>query len=228
MHSKTFKCLIALKLMFNLISFASAEALRYKDSDHVEVYVNKVGPYWNPHETYHYYSLPLCRPNKIEHRSLTLGEVLDGDRMAKSMYDIKFKEPIDTAKLCTVELNQEQIEKLRSAIEDLYYFEFVVDDIPMRGFVGQLEEGNLIPHTHHTYLYTHYDFNFLYNKDRIIYANVSTKERAPSKLDDVTAPVELTFTYSVYWEKSNVTFEKRGQLVRSTGFFPKSLEYFYF
>lgn len=91
----------------------------------------------------------------------------------------------------------------------------------MRGFIGQLEEGNIIPHTHHTYLYTHYDFYILYNGDRviifkwgksiwlkysfiskIIYANVSTKERAPSKLDDVTAPVELTFTYSVYWEKT--------------------------
>lgn len=28
---------------------------------------------------------------QVEHRSLTLGEVLDGDRMAKAMYDIKFK-----------------------------------------------------------------------------------------------------------------------------------------
>jgi hypothetical protein len=28
---------------------------------------------------------------KIEHRSLTLGEVLDGDRMALSMYKVQFK-----------------------------------------------------------------------------------------------------------------------------------------
>jgi hypothetical protein len=28
---------------------------------------------------------------QIEHKSLTLGEVLDGDRMAMSEYDIKFK-----------------------------------------------------------------------------------------------------------------------------------------
>jgi transmembrane 9 superfamily protein 1 len=31
----------------------------------VIVYVNKVGPYWNPHETYHYFSLPVCRPDKV-------------------------------------------------------------------------------------------------------------------------------------------------------------------
>ena len=28
---------------------------------------------------------------KVEHRSLTLGEVLDGDRMALSMYKVQFK-----------------------------------------------------------------------------------------------------------------------------------------
>jgi len=32
----------------------------------VDVYVNKVGPFFNPHETYHYYQLPVCRPNKVE------------------------------------------------------------------------------------------------------------------------------------------------------------------
>lgn len=31
----------------------------------VVLYVNKVGPYFNPHETYHYYQLPVCRPKKV-------------------------------------------------------------------------------------------------------------------------------------------------------------------
>ena len=63
---------------------------------------------------------------KIEHRSLTLGEVLDGDRMAKSMYDIKFRINQEQSILCNVELNEKDLEKLKMAIEDLYYFEFVV------------------------------------------------------------------------------------------------------
>ena len=32
----------------------------------ITVYVNKVGPYANPQETYHYYSLPVCRPEKVK------------------------------------------------------------------------------------------------------------------------------------------------------------------
>ena len=31
----------------------------------VQVYVNKVGPYFNPPETYHYYQLPVCRPEQV-------------------------------------------------------------------------------------------------------------------------------------------------------------------
>ena len=34
----------------------------------VPVYVNKVGPYFNTHETYHYYSLPVCHPNPVSLR----------------------------------------------------------------------------------------------------------------------------------------------------------------
>lgn len=31
----------------------------------IVMYVNKVGPYFNPQETYHYYSLPICRPKRV-------------------------------------------------------------------------------------------------------------------------------------------------------------------
>lgn len=224
MHLKAIENAIFLMTLLSFFSFCSCSPSKYRKGDPVEMYVNKVGPYWNPHETYHYYSLPVCRPEKIEHRSLTLGEVLDGDRMAKSLYKIKFKENVDTATLCQVELKENDLTKLQSAIEDLYYFEFVADDIPMRGFIGQLEEGNLLPHTHSTYVYTHYDFYFEYNQDRIIFASVSTKERAPSQLDGITTPVSLTFTYSVTWEESGIKFNQRGKLFRDVGFFPKSLE----
>lgn len=62
---------------------------------------------------------------QVEHRSLTLGEVLDGDRMAVSMYNISFKESFERKELCHTELEEDDIKKLQEAIEDLYYFEFV-------------------------------------------------------------------------------------------------------
>lgn len=211
-------------VLFGIILGVASESLKYNENDHVEVFVNKVGPYWNPQETYHYYSLPICRPKEIQHKSLTLGEVLDGDRMAKSQYQIKFKKNVEDQTLCSSEISLKEINTLRSAIEDFYFFEFVADDIPMRSFIGKLEEGNLIPHVHHTFIYTHYNFYFEYNDNRIIFANVSTRDRAPSSLDDLKDNIKLTFTYSVTWSKSSHSFADRGKLQRPTDFFPKSIE----
>lgn len=165
------------------------------------MYVNKVGPYSNPHETYHYYSLPVCHPEKVKQTSpfalekikfvekkivfkeLTLGEVLSGDRMAYSLYDVKFNgesflekmpekliyfsEKVENRKLCQSQLNTKDFEMLREAIEEHYYFEFVIDDIPIRNFLGYLEETNIFPHKHNIYLYAHYHFDFFINNNQV-------------------------------------------------------------
>ena len=62
---------------------------------------------------------------QIEHRSLTLGEILDGDRMAVSLYEIGFRESFERRVLCTKEMTSSDMDVLKEAIEDLYYFEFV-------------------------------------------------------------------------------------------------------
>ncbi|CAF1523915.1 unnamed protein product, partial [Didymodactylos carnosus] len=132
----------------------------------VTVFVNKVGPYSNPQETYHYYSLPVCRPPKIVSKELTLGEVLSGDRMAYSLYDIAFDENIPDKELCQLSLQKKDVQALKTAIEEFYYFEFVVDDIPCRGFVGQVEETSIIPHNHNIYAFTHLHFDFHINNNQ--------------------------------------------------------------
>lgn len=136
---------------------------------------------------------------QIEHKPLTLGEVLDGDRMAKSLYNIQFKsklmrsiqhfslpqhtliaaspaivelfcngsqfqlqklsaknnnfsrggnfhgylqlflylaglftEDVSDQKLCDKKYGAEDLEEIKEAIEDLYYFEFVIGKITDR------------------------------------------------------------------------------------------------
>ena len=101
-------------------------------------------------------------------------------------------------------LTEDDLVKLRDAIEDLYYFEFVVDDIPVRGFIGHLEESGFLPHSHKVLLWSHLHFNIEYNDEekKIIYANVTTQDSQPVNLDDAVAPFDLTFTYSVKWIKT--------------------------
>ncbi|XP_053216445.1 transmembrane 9 superfamily member 1 [Podarcis raffonei] len=218
-----FLVLLLLFFLLSLLSTASSET-HYQRGDPVMLYVNKVGPYHNPQETYHYYQLPVCSPENIRHKSLTLGEVLDGDRMAESMYEIRFRENVDKKVLCEMKLTPEQVERLRQAIEELYYFEFVVDDLPLRGFVGYMEESGFLPHTHKIGLWTHLDFHLEWNGDRIIYANVSVRNVKPTSLDDVRSVLPVAHTYSVRW--SETALERRGDRrgSRDDGFFPRTLE----
>ncbi|KAK2560122.1 Transmembrane 9 superfamily member 1 [Acropora cervicornis] len=207
-----------------LISRYYTHAATYAAGAKVPLYVNKVGPYFNPQETYHFYSLPVCRPEKVEHRSLTLGEVLDGDRMAVAMHEIHFKEAVQNKVLCTVTLKEKDVERLKEAIEDLYYFEFVLDDLPMRGFIGHLEESGFLPHTHKVFLWAHLNFNIEYNGDQIISANVSTANHQPVPLDDVELPFDVHFTYSVLWSSTHTPYSERLKTKGAGTFFPKSLE----
>ncbi|XP_041361751.1 transmembrane 9 superfamily member 1-like [Gigantopelta aegis] len=144
--------------------------------------------------------------------------------MAESTYKIQFKKNADKKELCMVSYSNKDLELLKNAIEDLYYFEFVIDDIPLRGFIGHLEEGGFLPHNHKVYLWAHLHFNIEYNGEHIIYANVSTKEQPPVSLDGVTTPFEVAFTYSVKWHETSLKYEDRSKRLRDSSFFPKTLE----
>jgi transmembrane 9 superfamily protein 3 len=66
--------------------------LQYQRDDSVTLWVNKVGPYNNPQETYNYYSLPFCHPSgSAAHKWGGLGEVLGGNELIDSQIPIKFE-----------------------------------------------------------------------------------------------------------------------------------------
>lgn len=56
------------------------------------LWVNKVGPFRNPQETYLFYSLPYCSPEEqIESGLEGLGEALQGYELRKSPIKVYFK-----------------------------------------------------------------------------------------------------------------------------------------
>ena len=103
----TSSCLLCSPLFytFNLFSYAisfqwghhainltiSSTFWQYQSGERVTLWVNKVGPYDNPQETYNYYSLPFCRPaENPTHKWGGLGEVLGGNELIDSEIEIKF------------------------------------------------------------------------------------------------------------------------------------------
>eukprot|EP00049_Salpingoeca_infusionum_P018821 m.358922 g.358922 ORF g.358922 m.358922 type:complete len:591 (-) comp18344_c0_seq1:231-2003(-) len=222
--------MMAFSVLVLLCAVASANAASHSFSQgaHVPMYVNKVGPYFNTHETYHYYSLPVCRPDKIISRSLTLGEVLDGDRMANALHSIKFKTDVTNKELCTMKLSADDIQTLSDAIDDLYYFEFIIDDLPVRGFLGQIEEHVIdLPSIFKVYLWTHMTFTIEYNDKQIVSVDVSEKHNEvelpqPSSMKSGEA-FSVHYTYSVEWkENKSIDFASRG--LHGKVFFPRTFE----
>lgn len=58
------------------------------------VWVNTVGPWYNPQESYPYYRLPFCAPDVKgikKKRPSGLGEILAGNELRNSGVDIRFK-----------------------------------------------------------------------------------------------------------------------------------------
>ena len=60
----------------------------YSDGERVEIKVNKLSS-TKTQLPYDYYSLPFCKPAEIVNKIENLGEVLRGDRIMNSHYDLK-------------------------------------------------------------------------------------------------------------------------------------------
>ncbi|MCL4131456.1 UNVERIFIED_CONTAM: hypothetical protein GTU68_032062, partial [Idotea baltica] len=134
-----------------------------------------------------------------------------------------FIEKVSDRVLCDLILSELEIQYLKEAIEENYYFEFVIDDIPVRDFVGHLEESGYLPHSHKVFLWTHNHFTFYYNEEKIIFVN-TTKEHNPVSLDGIEAPLTVTPSFSVSWIPTSTPFKNRDALLQDNSFFPKSLE----
>ena len=75
-------------------------------------------------ETYQYYTLPFCTPKEgKEYKPEGLGEVLEGDRLVNTPYDIKFRVDKENEDLCSRELTAKDLKKLRTAVKKDYYFQ---------------------------------------------------------------------------------------------------------
>lgn len=75
-------------------------------------------------ETYQYYNLPFCQPSDgKEYKTEFLGEVLEGDRLVTTPYNLKFRTDVDNTVLCEKKLTAADLKKFREAVKQDYYFQ---------------------------------------------------------------------------------------------------------
>ncbi|URD90016.1 Myb-like DNA-binding domain [Musa troglodytarum] len=206
--------LTAAFLLFLLVASASASESdhKYQAEDPVTLWVNKVGPYNNPQETYNYHSLPFCQLSENPaHKWSGLGEVLGGNELIDSQIPIKFQRNVDKGSICTIELDATKVKQFIDAIDNSYWFEFFI------GFVGETDKNNKDKH----YLFTHKDIVIQHKGYQIIHVNLT---QASPKLLEVGKKLDMT--YSVKWLPTNVTFARRFEVYLDYPFFEHQIHWF--
>ncbi|KAM1116184.1 hypothetical protein TB2_006614 [Malus domestica] len=186
---------------------ASASDHSYNVGDHVPLFVNKVGPLNNPSETYHYYDLPFCYPDPVIQKKESIGEVLNGDRLANSLYQLNFRQYKAGESLCQKKLKVVDIVKFRNVISNEFYFQMYYDDLPVWGYIGKVEDESWEKRTKY-YLFTHLSFDVLYNGNQVIEIHAFSD---PNHAVDITEDVDIDieFTYSVNWNTTSTQFQNR-------------------
>jgi len=192
----------------------------------IPVHANKVGPFSNPSETYPFYSMPFCQPETLVYEDLDLGQILRGDRFVNTKFDLAFAGNSHNRLMCHKTLTQEDQIKLKHAIDADYYFELVVDELPLFGFIGEKEvieeDGEMkAPQTDSQYfVFTHLDFAFYYSDEhQIVDANISTDQRYRAEIAGKhEGQTDVTFTYSVTWQPSDIHHSHRVEKYSMSGF----------
>ncbi|CAL5229966.1 g13397 [Coccomyxa viridis] len=149
----------------------------YAKGDKVVLKVNKLTS-TRTQLPYEYYSMPYCRPEKIMPSAENLGEVLRGDRIENSPYEIFIRVDEQCKVLCKIDsLSANQAKAFKGKIEDEYKVLMILDNLPIaivrlredngqpfktyeRGFpVGRIEEDGRL------HIHNHLRFTILYHRD---------------------------------------------------------------
>lgn len=192
---------------------------KYEIGEEVYLWMNKVGPFPNPQETYPYYSLPLCQPEHFIHSDTEgLGEALVGYDLIKSMVQIFFRKPVERAPVCTKSFKKSEYEQLREAIIEQYWYQMYLDDLPIWGMVGEAYEES---GQEKVFIFTHQRFSLSWNGDRVIEVNLTSENPLPL---EANTPIE--FTYSVTWDETSTSFDDRFKKYLDKSFFEHQIHWF--
>ena len=160
----------------------------YAQGERVELKVNKLTS-TKTQLPYEYYSLPFCAPDEMQNQAENLGEVLRGDKIMNSNYELKMGVEESCTILCRKVLTAEDMQLFAARIdEDYRVTDMIVDNLPAAtrvvepatqtspsrvitiyergfplGFKGSSEIPGTAPGTN--YLYNHHQLVFKYHME---------------------------------------------------------------
>jgi len=101
----------------------------YLPGERVDLKVNKLTSI-KTQLPYEYYTLPFCQPDVVENVAENLGEVLRGDRIMNSKYELKMGVEETCKILCRKELSGKDVKEFSIRVEEDYRVHWVMDNLP--------------------------------------------------------------------------------------------------
>jgi len=144
-----------------------------------------------------------------------MGEALQGTELEFSGLQMEFKADIAKSEYCKVALNDENLKAFLYAVKNHYWYQMYLDDLPIWGIVGEIDEGK------DYYIWTHKKFEIGYNGGQIIDVNLTSEGRTKLQLGE-----SIAFSYEVIWKKSNTKFEDRFDKYLDPNFFQHRIHWF--
>lgn len=128
-------CLLALCALLCVSSSVNAFYLPgvvprdYSEGEPVDLRVNKLDSVLTqlPHD---YYDLPFCAPAQVDVSAENLGEILTGDRIETSAYDIGAKVSENCKVLCQRTYTDKELALFAERIRERYNVNWIIDNIP--------------------------------------------------------------------------------------------------
>lgn len=187
---------------------------------------------------YSYYTLPFCKPVVIQESVENLGEIMEGDVIENSPYEINMLVNETCKVLCSQRLGPEEKEKFKTMIDDEYLVNWIVDNLPaatryakrgasqgvvyMNGFPVGVSKGGSYHVHNHVILDLQYHQESAEEKGyRIVGFEVEPFSLQHTRNNGVvTCPEsgynsfelnqnEVTFTYDVRWTESSIRWASR-------------------
>lgn len=102
----------------------------YSQNDRVALYVNKLDSSVTQ-LPFDYFYLNYCTPENLKTRPENLGQVLQGDLMENSAYELYMHRNEDCMMLCERKNHRQQLENFRWMIDNKYMASWVLDNLPV-------------------------------------------------------------------------------------------------
>jgi len=121
--------LVALCAVARAFYLPGVAPAQYHEGEPVPLKVNKLDSV-KTQLPYKYYDLKFCQPAAIQDENENLGEILSGDVIETSPYEIRMRIPEQCKILCKQGMTKADLEAFADKIEDEYRVNWIVDNLP--------------------------------------------------------------------------------------------------